>query len=64
MFFSRLDVTEAQWMMILVHLLTGIFGTELWAIDILSPFNGPFHLHLGTVLILSTFDEASFFYYY
>ena len=46
------DVTEAQWMMITIHLLTAAFGTGLWNIDLLAALGLPFQLTLKTAITL------------
>lgn len=52
MIFGKIDVTEAQWTMIFIHVLSAIFGQEFWSYDIFG-FNN-LTLQLRTLLSLMT----------
>ena len=47
-----MDVTEAQWMMIIIHLLTAILGPDVWSVDVLAPLSLPVQLPIKTAILL------------
>lgn len=56
--FNKVDVTEAQWLIILVHVFRGVFGTSFWAYDIFESTAFPFKLTLHNLLIISSSGSA------
>ena len=48
-------MTEAQLVMISLHLLTGIFGADFWAIDVLAFAGYPGLVTLRVLVVLGWF---------
>ncbi len=51
-----MDVTEAQTVMILVHLISAIYTPSVWLIDVLGTTNLGLKLTLGNIVVFIWFD--------
>ena len=48
-------MTEAQILLMSIHLVSGIFGVDTWDIDVTAAVGLPWHLSLKILVLLSTF---------
>ena len=56
-FLDRIDVTEAQWSMIVIHLASALFGQSIWSTTVITL--GSYSLTLSQVLALFTLATLS-----
>ena len=48
-------MTEAHVLMMIIHLVSGLFGVEAWNFDVAAAIGLPWHLPLKIFVLLSTF---------